>query len=294
MPPLYYDIHSLDNRDPRVIAVLAAVLWPLLDRYFQPVVRGLERLPAEPSLLVGNHSGGLLAPDGFVFGCALAQRSGADALPYFLAHEVVMRMPGFNELLAPLGAICAGRDGALRVFGRGRSVLVFPGGDLDAFRSFGARDEIHFGERRGYIRLALLGGVPITPVVTAGAHHTLLIFTDGRDWAQRLNLERLRIHVLPFGFSLPWGFGVPFLPHWPLPSRIFQEVLEPVYFERSGAEAAADADYVEECHRRVLEPMAATLRALAAERSAVALPNRIWNRVLERLAPAHTARSTRV
>ena len=41
-------------------------------------------------------------------------------------------------------------------------------------RSFRDRNRIIFGARRGYIRLALRENVPIVPVVTAGAHETVL------------------------------------------------------------------------------------------------------------------------
>jgi hypothetical protein len=48
--------------------------------------------------------------------------------------------------------------------------------------------------------------------------------------------------------------------------RIFIDVLEPIYFERSGPEAAADAIYVEECHQRVLDAMQLALDQLMEER----------------------------
>ena len=41
-------------------------LLPWMDtwaRYFDAEVRGLEKLPSGPMLLVGNHSGGMLTPD---------------------------------------------------------------------------------------------------------------------------------------------------------------------------------------------------------------------------------------
>jgi hypothetical protein len=51
-----------------------------------------------------------------------------------------------------------------------------------------------------------------------------------------------------------------------LPVPIFIDVLEPIYFERSGPEAADDATYVEECHQRVLDAMQLTLDQLMQER----------------------------
>ena len=44
------------------------------------------------------------------------------------------------------------------------------------------------------------------------------------------------------------------------------EVLEPVRFARTGAEAAEDENYVKSCARAVQENMQAALTRLAAER----------------------------
>jgi len=49
-------------------------------------------------------------------------------------------------------------------------------------------------------------------------------------------------------------------------SRFFQEVLEPITFERTGPEAADDNDWVERCHERVVTTMQAALDRLVAER----------------------------
>jgi len=72
--------------------------------------------------------------------------------------------------------------------------------------------------------------------------------------------------VWPIIVSLPWGLTVgPILPHLPVPSRIRVDVLEPIRFERTGPEAAADDAWVERCHERVLDTMQARLDELAAE-----------------------------
>lgn len=265
-----YDIDSLDNRDPEAIARFADLVEPIQKLWFRPVVRGLEHVPPGPCLYVGNHSGGLATPDTFVLGVAAYRRHGISAMPYGLAHGVALQLEPLQRLIVPLGAVRASHDTASRVFAAGGKVLVYPGGDLDAFRSFRRRDEIEFGPRRGYIRLALREGVPIVPIVGSGGHETFVVLSEGKWLARLLRFDRiLRAKVAPVIFSVPWGItvGLP-LPQLPLPVRIWVEVLPPVHFERTGSEAAEDADYVEQCHRSVHGQMSRALQQLAAERRA--------------------------
>jgi hypothetical protein len=75
-----------------------------------------------------------------------------------------------------------------------------------------------------------------------------------------------RTDVLPITVSIPWGLTVGAPPFLPLPVRVFIDVLEPIYFDRSGTEAADDMIYVELCHQRVLRTMQAALDRLMEER----------------------------
>lgn len=263
-----YDIDSIDNRDPDAIERFATRLQPIIERWFHPVVRGLDRIPGGKCLYVGNHSGGLMTPDTFVWGLAAYRRYGLEALPYGLAHEVALRFSIVQRAIVPLGAVRAGHDTAHRLFAAGKKVLVYPGSDYDSFRSYARRDQVVFGPRRGYLRLALREAVPIVPVVAAGSHETLLVLHDGRVLSRVLRFDKLlRAKVAPVMLSVPWGLsvGLP-LPTIPWPSPIWVEVLEPIGFERHGPDAAEDAAYVERCHERVLSTMNRALASLAAER----------------------------
>ncbi len=267
-----YDYDSLHNRDPvawdRIVRLLEPALW----RWFRPVVRGLDRIPEGAALFVGNHNAATLSPDTFVFAIALYRERGLADIPYGLAHQLVVTLPGFRDLLIPLGAVRASHENAHRIFAHGGKVLVYPGGDLDAWRPYRHRNRIVFGDRRGYIRLALRAGVPIVPVVTAGAHETLIILDDCRWLARLLRADRLvRLKAWPLTLSIPWGITVgPPLPHFPIRSQFFQEVLDPIEFERSGEDAAGDDAYVEQCNAHVVDAMQDALARLAADRLAAA------------------------
>jgi len=263
-----YDIDSLDNRDEASIARLFGLVDRVLRPYFRGEVRGLERVPPGAALYVGNHNAGLMTPDTFLLGAALYRRFGVDALPYGLAHEVAISLPVVHQIIVPLGAVRASHENAHRLFARGAKALVYPGGDVDAMRPYRDRNRVVFGGRTGYIRLALREGVPIVPVVAAGAHSTFVILDDGRWLAKLLAADRLlRVKVWPITLCLPWGVVVgPGLFYLPWPTRILIEVLEPIRFERSGEAAAADEAYVRACADRVEGAMQQALERLARER----------------------------
>lgn len=263
-----YDIDSLENRDPALIEQAFRLLARPLERYFRARVRGLERIPPGAGLYVGNHSSAMLTPDSFLFGAALYRRFGLRECPFGLAHEIAIRLPIIHQIVIPLGAVRASHENAHRLFERGHKVLVYPGGDVDSMRPFRDRNRVVFGGRRGYLRLALRERVPIIPVVSAGAHGTLIILDDLRPLANLLGLGRvLRAKVWPLALSVPWGLTLgPPIVYLPLPVKIWIEVLEPIRFERDGEEAAADERYVERCAERVEATMQAALERLDRER----------------------------
>ena len=272
-----YDVDSLDNRDPAALAAFARSVEAVARPYFRAELRGVERAPSGPALYVGNHSGGLVTPDSFLLLAGLFTTAGVDAVPYVLAGDSALRLPGANQLLAPLGAVRASIATATALLERRDKVLVYPGGDRDAMRAYRDRDRVIFAGRTGYIRLALQAGVPIVPVVTAGAHAGLVILSDGQGIARALRANRLlRIDTWPVALCLPWGLVIgPGLLYLPWPTRILTALLEPIHFERQGPAAAADRAYVRACADLVERRMQRALSELAIERRAA---RSLWRR----------------
>jgi 1-acyl-sn-glycerol-3-phosphate acyltransferase len=261
------DPHPTRHRDPRWVVGFTRLAHPALCRWFRAEVRELGRIPEGPALYVANHNGGFMTPDTWLFAGAVLRQLGIEHLPFGLAHDTLMRMPVLRWALRRIGGVTAHPLNAHGLFRDGAKVLVYPGGDIEAFRPSRQRHRILFGGRRGYVRLALREGVPIIPVVSAGAHSGWYVVSDGKWLAKRLRVHRvLRTDVLPITVSIPWGLTVGAPPYIPLPTRVLVEVLDPIRFDRSGPEAADDAPYVEACHQRVVGAMQAALDRLAQER----------------------------
>jgi 1-acyl-sn-glycerol-3-phosphate acyltransferase len=270
-----YDIDRIDQRDPEYVDLLYRTFHGPFERYFRSEVRGVDRIPAGPALYVGNHNALIMTWDSFLFAFAVYRERGLADLPYGLGHEVAIDLPVLRQIIVPAGAVRANHDLAKRLFAAGHKVMVYPGSEYDAMRSWKDRDRVLFGERKGFVRLALSANVPVVPVVAAGSQETLLVLSDGERLARWLRLDRLiRVKRWPISLALPWGLMLLPGPFFPWPSRILIEVLPPIRFDRSGPEAAADETYVSACQARVVEAMQDALTRLAAERRQGPRPGR--------------------
>lgn len=258
---------DLEARDPDFIRYQLPGMWLFATLYFRAEVSGFDRIPEEgPVLFVGNHSGGNMTPDSMVFMLAFNTYFGVERPVYALAHALVTAWPVVGKLAGKWGIVTAGPKAALAALRRDASVLVYPGGDIDAHRPWTARHEIRFDGRRGFLRIAKEAGVPIVPVVSVGGHDTYLPLSDGRNLAKLLRLDKLaRLKVLPISLALPWGLNIgDFGGHLPLPAKIRMEVLDPIDV---GARFGDEADS-ERAYDYVTGVMQGALTALAAERIA--------------------------
>lgn len=204
----------LSERDPDFIRATLPGNRQLASVLFRPKVRGLEHIPSEgPVLLVGNHSGGTMIIDTFVFAFAFYRYFGPDRRFHQLAHDLAVKFPGLSALLRGYGTVPASHDYAEQALEAGAAVLVYPGGDYESFRPSWHSEQIEFGGRKGFVSLALSQDVPIVPVVSIGGQESALFVTRGQRLARLLQLDRLlRIKVLPIAFGPPFGLSIMDLP----------------------------------------------------------------------------------
>jgi 1-acyl-sn-glycerol-3-phosphate acyltransferase len=253
---------GLEGRDPDFIRRMLPRLWLATSVYFRPEVNGFDRVPDEPVLFVGNHSGGANIPDTFVFGLAYNTWFTVDGRPLIgLAHKVVANAPWIGNMARKFGMVAAHRDAADRLLQAGANVLVYPGGDVEALRPWTERNRIRFDGRKGFLKIAHRNRVKIVPVVSTGGHDTFFVLNDGRRTAKRLGIDKfLRIKSVPISLSIPWGIVPGDLPHIPLPAKIRIEVLEPIDLH----EMFGDEPDWDEAYDFVTSLMQAALSSLAA------------------------------
>ncbi|MBV9309714.1 MAG: 1-acyl-sn-glycerol-3-phosphate acyltransferase [Solirubrobacterales bacterium] len=242
---------DLDSRDTDYIRETLPGLWMLASLYFRADVRGLHHIQREgPVLLVGNHSGGMMAPDLFVFVLAFSTYFGVERRFFQLAHNGVVAGPT-GRLVRPFGTVAADPKNAELALKSGAAVLVYPGGDYEVFRPSWDSGKVDFGGRKGFIRLALKMGVPIQPIVSIGSQETALFLSRGERLARLTRVDKiLRLKTLPILFGLPFGLSSALFGHIPLPSKITIQVMPKIDLkERYGEDPDLDEIYDDVIYR---------------------------------------------
>ncbi len=229
--------------------------------YFRVQTAGWHHIPPQGQVLfVGSHNGGMASPDTYMMMYDWYRRFGPERPIYGLMHSAAWNIPTFAIPAAQVGAVRAHPKMAVAALNRGASVLVYPGGAQDMFRPHTQRNCIQFAGRKGFVKLALRQKVPIIPLISYGAHDTLIVLGDFYEQLKPLqpwlpwSLDA-GTGVFPIYLGLPWGIGIGPMPNFPLPIPIHTRVCAPIVFDRYGRQAARDRAYVNACYEQVYHQM---------------------------------------
>ncbi len=259
-----YDGWSLDQRDPQFLNRLMAVLECSYRYYFRVKTDGWHHIPPDkPVLFVGSHNGGLASPDTSMMLYDWLRHFGSQRPLYGLMHPNVWTVdPFLSRWGVKAGAIRAHPKMAIAALNQGYSVLVYPGGAKDVFRPYSQRAKIELNGNKAFIKLALRYNVPIIPVISKGAHDTLIVLADIYDYIKPLHekglfpwLYRVDPVVFPIYLGLPWIIAFGPLPNIPLPIPLHTRVCAPIAFEWTGKTAERDRTYVNQCYQFVVAQM---------------------------------------
>jgi 1-acyl-sn-glycerol-3-phosphate acyltransferase len=261
----------LDHRRPAFIQQCLPVWEWLYEHYFQVETQGWQHVPptGQNALFIGSHNGGLASPDTVMMMVDWFRRFGVTQPIYGLMHPKVWKAsPPLAMIGEWCGAIQARPALAIAALQSGANLLVYPGGSRDLFRPHRDRHKINLAGHQGFVKMALRQEVPIIPVISSGAHDTLIVLEDiyplvkqlhrwGMPWLMGVDPE-----VFPIYLGLPWGIGIGPIPNWPLPVPIKTQICPPIVFDRYGREAAQDRPYVQACFDRVEREMQQALDQL--------------------------------
>ncbi len=153
---------------------LVSLLAPFL-RICQPKFHGLRNLPADGSLLVGNHTiyGFLDLP--FMMAEIWKRRRIAIRGLGEHAHYAV---PLWRDFLAKAGMVRGTRDNVRALMREHQTILVFPGGSREVNKRRGQQYQLLWRERIGFARLAIEHGYPIVPFAAVGVDDMLDVVVD--------------------------------------------------------------------------------------------------------------------
>lgn len=153
---------------------LVSLLEPF-SRISQPKLYGIENLPADGSLMVGNHTiyGFLDLP--FMMAEIWKRRRIAIRGLGEHAHYAV---PIWREILTVGGMVRGTRDNVRALMRERQTVLVFPGGAREVNKRRGQQYQLLWRERIGFARLAIEYGYPVVPFAAVGADEMLDVAVD--------------------------------------------------------------------------------------------------------------------
>lgn len=231
--------------------------WDVMRAYHRFEVRGLPHLErAGACLLVGYH-GRPIAHDLCMLQALLRRRGGPEPRP--VIHGTFDAVPVLRWLVEGVGFVTGDDEGMAAAIRRGDPIIITPGGTREGCRSSRDRYRVEWGDRTGYVRLALKYRLPILPTAASGVDDTYLALNDGYETGKRLRVPGRLPLWLGLGPLGPWPLSPPF------PVKIVQHIGAPIDLAAEGPIDPSDRPALLACHRRVTGAVQALLdRALGA------------------------------
>lgn len=232
---------------------LAQKLWlswaRALARYHRYEVSGMEHLDSrEPTLILGYH-GRFMAYDLIILNDEIYERTGR--LPVSIMHSYFGQNPALKWFNDGLASVTADGPDLDRALADGRPLIILPGGNREANRGLFARYQVDWGDRVGYLRLALRRRMRVVLVASSGVDDTYIGLNNGYELGKKLNLTS----NLPAWLALgPLGV-VPATPAFPVKFR--QIVAPPIDLYADGSVDIEDRGALLQLHRRVVRQMQA-------------------------------------
>ncbi|MDB4943573.1 MAG: phospholipid/glycerol acyltransferase [Labilithrix sp.] len=229
---------------PLAVRFLTRWALPVLRVFHRPSLTGTEHLPARGRyLLVANHPTSVGLGEFGSFAALWAERFGAARPLAGFAHAFAFGVWPLPWLFAQIGAIPSTYDAAERALRQEVPIVVFPGGDHEAFRPVTRAGVVDFAGRLGFLRIARKTGSPIVPMAFRGYGapflHRSRLLTYLFVWPWLCGIKRYGLSVLavlgaaailvlvplawPWRLLLAYAFAaspVALLPVWPATLRI--------------------------------------------------------------------------
>lgn len=158
------------------VAAVLRIMTPLR-KVIKPKVYGIENVPTERALLVGNHNTlGLV--DAPLLAAELWERG---RIVRSLGDHAHFKIPGWRDALTRTGVVEGTREITSELMRRGELVMVFPGGAREVNKRKNERYKLVWKNRLGFARLAIQHGYPIVPFASVGAEHGIDIVLDNES-----------------------------------------------------------------------------------------------------------------
>lgn len=217
--------------------------WEALRRWHRYEVEGLDVLLGdEPYLIVGYHGRPIAHGLIMLLNVVHAARG---YFPHAVVHQALFDAPVTGPLFRDLGMVAGDGPELTAAVARGEHLIVTPGGTREGCRPGWRRNAVDWGQRTGYLRLALRLGLKIVPAAAHGEDAAFIGLNDGYRLGKRLGV--------PAGVPVWAGVGLGGL--WPLalpfPVKIRQLLGRPIDLLADGPVDPADDVALARLHAQV-------------------------------------------
>jgi 1-acyl-sn-glycerol-3-phosphate acyltransferase len=201
-------------------------LYAFIQRYFSPTIVGLDKLPDEPTLFIGNHA--MFGLDGMILMPTVYQETGRFLRA--MGDNAWFQTPT-GEKMATNGMVLGHPEVCSALMEAGQDLLVFPGGAAEANKTAEEKYSLIWRERYGFVRMAAQHGYNITPFGMVGPDDWWDHAIEGRDLLHSRPVKLLqkmgvigdiREDIMP---PIPRGLFNTLLPK---PERCFLSFGEPI------------------------------------------------------------------
>jgi 1-acyl-sn-glycerol-3-phosphate acyltransferase len=201
-------------------------LHTFIQHYFAPSIVGLDNIPDEPTLFIGNHA--MFGLDGLILMPTIYHETGR-----FLRAmaDNAWFQTSAGAKMAANGMVLGHPDVCSALMEAGQDLLVFPGGAAEANKTAAEKYSLVWRERYGFVRMAARHGYNITPFGMVGPDDWWEHAMEGRDILRSRPVKLLqkmgiigdiREDIMP---PLPRGVFNTILPR---PERCFLAFGEPI------------------------------------------------------------------
>ena len=238
----------MPEQHPALTAWLA--YWRAMQRYHRYQVHGLEKLDTDRSMLLVGYHGRPIAHDQCLLSVSAYDRFGY--MLHGVTHRAVRSMRLMNWVTEGLGFVTGDGPDIARAVQAGQHLAVQPGGTREGCRSRHHRYRVDWGQRTGFVRMALRHNLPVVPVAGSGVDDCFVGLNDGYRWGKRLGV--------PAGLPAWLGLGIGVWPlALPLPVQITTYVGDPIDLQDDGPIDPDDQGAVLQAQRRVADAVQALL-----------------------------------
>ena len=123
-----------------------------------------------------------------------------------IMHEGIQKVPVLRHLIEGMSFLTGDNETFAAAVAAGHKIIVTPGGTREGYRPFTVQNRVDWGERNGFVKLAMKYRLPIIPAAGVGVDRTFIGLVDGYSLGKRWNLAP----------STPAYVGVGPLGLWPL------------------------------------------------------------------------------